>query len=102
MKNLKSIFLLIILLFTLSITACKKSKDEDVTPHSHNYVDGICSCGDVQTVKFTVMFLDFDGNVVKNNASISGAEAGCQAEIGTACAEEGNRRTGRAFCRSYG
>lgn len=26
------------------------------------------------------------GNVVKYNASISGAEAGCQAEIGTACA----------------
>lgn len=25
------------------------------------------------------------GNIVKNNASISGAEAGCQAEIGTAC-----------------
>lgn len=26
------------------------------------------------------------GNIVKKNASISGAEAGCQAEIGTACA----------------
>ena len=26
------------------------------------------------------------GNVVKSNASISGAECGCQAEIGTACA----------------
>ena len=26
------------------------------------------------------------GNVVKRNASVSGAEAGCQAEIGTACA----------------
>ncbi|MDT8336237.1 MAG: L-serine ammonia-lyase, iron-sulfur-dependent, subunit alpha [Candidatus Izemoplasmatales bacterium] len=26
------------------------------------------------------------GNIVKNNASISGAEAGCQAEVGTACA----------------
>ena len=26
------------------------------------------------------------GNVVKHNASISGAEAGCQAEVGTACA----------------
>lgn len=26
------------------------------------------------------------GNVVKENASISGAEAGCQAEVGTACA----------------
>ena len=25
------------------------------------------------------------GNVVKTNASISGAECGCQAEIGTAC-----------------
>lgn len=26
------------------------------------------------------------GNLVKHNASISGAEAGCQAEVGTACA----------------
>ena len=26
------------------------------------------------------------GNVVKENASISGAEAGCQAEVGVACA----------------
>ncbi|MGD9964391.1 MAG: L-serine ammonia-lyase, partial [Candidatus Izemoplasmatales bacterium] len=26
------------------------------------------------------------GNIVKHNASISGAEAGCQAEVGTACA----------------
>ena len=26
------------------------------------------------------------GNLVKTNASISGAECGCQAEIGTACA----------------
>lgn len=26
------------------------------------------------------------GNVIKNNASISGADAGCQAEIGSACA----------------
>ena len=33
-----------------------------------------------------LMVAGFVGNVVKNNASISGAEAGCQAEIGTACA----------------
>ena len=26
------------------------------------------------------------GNLIKTNASISGAEAGCQAEIGSACA----------------
>ena len=25
------------------------------------------------------------GNLVKTNASISGAECGCQAEVGTAC-----------------
>ena len=33
-----------------------------------------------------LMVAGFVGNIVKNNASISGAEAGCQAEIGTACA----------------
>ena len=33
-----------------------------------------------------MMVAGFIGNLVKNNASISGAEAGCQAEIGTACA----------------
>ena len=26
------------------------------------------------------------GNIVKENATISGAEGGCQAEVGTACA----------------
>ena len=34
----------------------------------------------------SLMVAGLFGNVVKNNASISGAEAGCQAEIGTACA----------------
>ena len=28
------------------------------------------------------------GNIVKTNASISGAEAGCQAEVGVACSME--------------
>ncbi len=37
------------------------------------------------------------GNVVKTNASISGAEAGCQAEIGTATA-----MAAAAVCRIYG
>ena len=33
-----------------------------------------------------MMVAGFIGNLIKNNASISGAEAGCQAEIGAACA----------------
>ncbi len=37
------------------------------------------------------------GNVVKTNASISGAECGCQAEIGTACS-----MTAAAVCELYG
>lgn len=37
------------------------------------------------------------GNVVKTNASVSGAEAGCQAEIGTATA-----MAAAAACRIYG
>lgn len=36
------------------------------------------------------------GNVVKTNASISGAECGCQAEIGTACS-----MTAAAVCELY-
>ena len=37
------------------------------------------------------------GNIVKTNASISGAECGCQAEIGTACA-----MTAAALAELYG
>jgi L-serine dehydratase len=37
------------------------------------------------------------GNIVKQNASISGAECGCQAEIGTACA-----MAAAALCELFG
>lgn len=37
------------------------------------------------------------GNVVKHNASISGAEAGCQAEVGTACS-----MAAAAACQLFG
>lgn len=40
----------------------------------------------VDDIVNALMVAGLFGNVVKNNASISGAEAGCQAEIGTACA----------------
>ncbi len=44
---------------------------------NHNFSDG-----DILKALATAGLF---GNVVKTNASISGAEAGCQAEIGTAC-----------------
>ena len=37
-----------------------------------NKLFGLCNCG---------LF----GNIIKENASISGAEVGCQGEIGSAC-----------------
>lgn len=40
----------------------------------------------IEKIIEALMVAGLFGNVVKNNASISGAEAGCQAEIGTACA----------------
>ena len=43
--------------------------------HTHNYVEGICSCGEVQETLFKVTFVDFDGKVlkeqeVKKNSSV--------------------------------
>ena len=38
----KKLFLIFIFLFTLGLCACQD------TPHVHNYVDGVCSCGDVE------------------------------------------------------
>ncbi|MCM1043060.1 MAG: L-serine ammonia-lyase [Corallococcus sp.] len=41
---------------------------------------------DEETVLHGLLTAGIVGNLVKHNASISGAECGCQAEIGTACA----------------
>lgn len=41
---------------------------------------------DEQTIVHGLLTAGIVGNLVKTNASVSGAECGCQAEIGTACA----------------
>lgn len=46
--------------------------------HTHNFSDKVI----LRALATAGLF----GNVVKNNASISGAEVGCQGEVGTACA----------------
>ena len=45
--------------------------------HKHKYSD--------EKIIDALLTAGIIGNIVKTNASISGAEAGCQAEIGTAC-----------------
>jgi hypothetical protein len=51
MKKLR-IFLLIAIFALIMVSAgCKK-------PHEHNYIDGVCECGDVIEVKYTVTKLD--------------------------------------------
>ena len=45
--------------------------------HKYNYTD--------EQIVNALLTAGIVGNVVKTNASISGAECGCQAEIGTAC-----------------
>ena len=34
-------------------------------PHQHNYVNGVCSCGDVEVAKYNVTFIDYNGSVLK-------------------------------------
>ena len=43
------------------------------------------ACGVVPAVLYHLQKTGLVGNIVKHNASISGAEAGCQAEVGVAC-----------------
>lgn len=48
----------------------------------YNYKQGMAKSDLVQALGIAGLF----GNVVKQNATIAGADGGCQAEIGTACA----------------
>jgi L-serine dehydratase len=56
-----------------------------VLPAVLRYLDETldCSCDDLRRALAVAGLV---GNLVKHNASISGAEVGCQGEIGTACA----------------
>ena len=55
-----------------------------VVPAVLKYLQKLTGCED-STIINALATAGLIGNLVKQNASISGAEAGCQAEIGTAC-----------------
>jgi L-serine dehydratase len=52
-----------------------------VLQYFHNFVDG---ADDDCTVRFLLVAAGI-GSIIKENASISGAEVGCQGEVGSAC-----------------
>ena len=68
MKKLR-IFLLIAIFALIMVSAgCKK-------PHEHNYIDGVCECGDVIEVKYTVTFKGFNGEVLKTESVVKNTSA---------------------------
>ena len=62
------IFALIFTLFSCN-NNCKKQS------HTHQYVDGICSCGEKQEQKFLVTFKNYDGTVLKTEEVVKGQNA---------------------------
>lgn len=56
-----------------------------VVPAILRYTQEAQNCGDDEILR-ALATAGIIGNIVKSNASISGAEVGCQGEIGTACA----------------
>lgn len=55
-----------------------------VLPAVLRYVQEITSCSDVEIYQ-ALATAGLIGNLIKSNASISGAEVGCQGEVGSAC-----------------
>jgi L-serine dehydratase len=56
-----------------------------IVPAVLYYLQGILECGD-ETILRALATAGLIGNLAKHNASISGAEVGCQGEVGVACA----------------
>lgn len=56
-----------------------------VLPAVLRYLQGVMSCS-LEDLLRALATAGLVGNLVKHNASISGAEVGCQGEVGTACA----------------
>ena len=60
---MKKIILLFIIICLCSFVGCIEKNVEQ--EHIHEFVDGVCSCGDTKDVFYNVTFVDFDGNILK-------------------------------------
>lgn len=57
MKHLKNIWIFIMFVSLFFVIGCGEE-------HTHEYVDGVCSCGDTIEVTYKVKFVDYDGKVL--------------------------------------
>ncbi len=56
-----------------------------ILPAALKYLQGVLDCTEVSVLR-AIATAGVIGNLAKHNASISGAEVGCQGEVGVACA----------------
>ena len=83
MKQLKYVIFILSFILCIGISGCKKE-------HEHKYIDGTCSCGEVEVIKYTVTFVDYDGTVLKTET----VEKNHSATSPTAPSREGYDFTG--------
>lgn len=62
MKKIKFLFLIIMFF----LIGCTKQ-------HSHDFVDGVCTCGETEIITFNVTFKDIDGSVLKIENVLNGS-----------------------------
>lgn len=70
-KNAIKYLFIIALIFTLF--SCKDNCKKE--SHTHEYIDGTCSCGAKQEQKFTVTFKNYDGTILKTEEVLKGQNA---------------------------
>ena len=79
MRKFKFVFLFLLLTLCFSVISCKdkggKNEENEQIEHTHNYIDGVCSCGDKIEVKYIVQFVDYDGTVLKTEEVVKGKSA---------------------------
>ncbi len=70
-KNAIKYLFIIALIFTLF--SCKDNCKKE--SHTHEYIDGTCSCGAKQEQKFIVTFKNYDGTILKTEEVLKGQNA---------------------------
>lgn len=64
----KIVYLFIIILL-LILVGCNKNQ------HIHEYINGVCSCGDLEVIKYKVTFVDYDGTILKEEYVLKNSSA---------------------------
>ena len=63
MQRKNIIFKMLFIILCLTLIGCSNQNSNN--NHTHEYVDGVCECGDILEETYVVTFVDFDGTVLK-------------------------------------